>query len=43
MSYEKPEVVMLPCAEDAVQSLVKGTFGPIDSLYNAPGAYEADE
>ena len=47
MKYEKPEVVTLVAACNAVQGTKKGTASPQDSAYpfehQTSGAYEADE
>ena len=45
MKYQRPELVILPTAAQAVQgSSNKGNFIPVDSLTHASvAAYESDE
>jgi len=45
MKYQKPEVIRLPSAADAIQGGLKGTDAMLDLSKQEPtiSAYEADE
>jgi len=45
MQYEKPEILMLASATNAIEGGLKGTVGMLDLSKQEPtiGAYEADE
>jgi len=44
MAYQKPQIVVLPSAKNAIQGKAKGTtHNPDLTAYLSVGAYEADE